>query len=85
MGYCRWNHTYLLGKCSKNIRFKTLYIHPTISYMQRSLISKINKEICNQQVTLKQETETHIKTWALVVEGKDKRPPLTKVEKVVQA
>lgn len=43
------------------------------------------EEIRSQQMSFKQETESHISTWAQVVKGKDKAPPLIAVEEVVQA
>ena len=40
--------------------------------------------IKSQQASFKQETETHINSWAQVVRGKNKNP-FTAVEEVVQA
>lgn len=41
-------------------------------------------EIRSQQATFTQEIETHINSWAQVVEGKDVSPPLAAIEEVVQ-
>lgn len=41
-------------------------------------------EIRSQQATFKQEIETHINSWAQVVEGKDVSSPLAAIEEVVQ-
>jgi hypothetical protein len=43
------------------------------------------EEIRSQQTTFKHETKTHINSWAQVVRGRDKPPPLATVEEVVQA
>jgi hypothetical protein len=43
-----------------------------------------HEEMRTQQTTLKQETKSHIQSWAQVVKGKT-RPPLGKVKEVVQA
>lgn len=48
----------------------------------RDLKSK-QEEIKSQQMSLKRETDSHINTWAQVVKGKDKAPPLIAVKEVV--
>jgi len=53
-----------------------------MSYMQRSLISKENTKKYEINMPLLNKKHRHIKTWAQVVKGKDKNPPLAEVEEV---
>jgi hypothetical protein len=65
--------------------------HPPSESLHVEIIDLKSKqeEIKSQQMTFKQETETHINSWAQVVRGREKAPPppppLAVVEEVVQA
>jgi hypothetical protein len=62
-------------------------LHPPNNVIHAEILDLKNKheEIQNQQATLKQETKTHIQSWAQVVRRKDNNHHLAEVEEVVQA
>lgn len=63
-------------------------LHPPNDTLHTEILDLKSKqeEIQSQQTTSKQETETHINSWAQVVRAQDKTPtPLSAVEEVVQA
>lgn len=62
-------------------------LHPPNDTMHAEILDLKSKqeEIQSQQATFKQETETHINSWAQVVRAKDKTPtPHAAVEEVVE-
>jgi predicted RNase H-like nuclease (RuvC/YqgF family) len=52
-------------------------LHPQNDVLHAEILDLKSKqeEIRSQQATFKQETETHINSWAQVVRGKDRAPP----------
>jgi len=66
---------------------KSVQEDPTETTLHAKIQEIRNKqeEIISQQVSLRQETETHISSWAQVVRENDKSSPITAVEEVVQA
>ena len=68
---------------------QAVHHHPSNNTLHAELLDLKNKqeEIKAQQAAFKQETETHINSWAQVARGRDTplAPPLAAVEEVVQS
>lgn len=68
---------------------QAVHHHPSNDTLHVELLDLKNKqeEIKAQQTTFKQETETHINSWAQVARGRDTplAPSLAAVEEVVQS